>query len=431
MTGKIGLYKCKNGTKIEWRVRWYGQYDSNTGKPKRYSRTFPKKKDAEKFRDEKKSDFRRGTPRDQSKVTLKEYTERWLRNKVKIEGIRLGTQTLYQETLDRLYEYFGTSCLVRNIDRQKAENFLSDLKPKMKSKTELSDWSRNRILRQCKTIFNSAVQHGATSVNPFAGIKGAKCITSKWYYLKEAEYLKLQCVTRSLTEKVLYALCYTAGLRETEALTLRWVDVDFENGVINVVNQSPTDNLPPFEIKDTDERTIPIPKHTINLLTLLQAESPDGSPYILTTGERFERVVRKWKQCQQTGKAWSYRYWAYNIPRNFNLRIKWAGIKTDGKKLTVHILRKCCIQNWQNDLPMTYVMYLAGHADTTTTERYYSTVDKSRFSDISKSVDKRLDDAKISTTDLFLTFSTEPEEKEDAESQELRNQVVENERVMK
>jgi integrase len=394
-TQKIGLYKEKTAKGVQWRVRWFGEYCPGTGKTKRYGKTFERKIDAQEFLASKAEEFKKGVLRDPSKATLKEYAENWLTNKVKLERIRLGTEILYKETLARLYEYFGENSPIRSIDQLKAKNFLSGLQPKMESKTVLSNWTLQRIYRHCKTLFKSVVKDGIAKVNPFEEIKIAKGKPSQWYYLKQLEYLKLLDATSSLNEKVLYALCYTAGLRETEALTLRWVDIDFEKSRLNIVNQKATETLPPFDIKDGEQRetAIPIPQHTINLLTLLQAESPAGSPYVLITGEQFDRVVKKWKDCQETGKRWSYRNWAYNIPRNFNLRVKKAGIETGGRSLTVHTLRKCCIQNWQNYLPMNYVTKFAGHSDSQTTETYYSTIDESRLNDIAQAANKLITDA--------------------------------------
>lgn len=416
MFAKVGLYHDKKLK--QWRVRWFGDYNPTTGKQKRYGKTFKLQRDAEHFLDTIKADFKQGTKRDPSKETLKEYTERWLHNKIKIEGIRQGTVILYKGTLDRMYEYFG-DCQLRSIDRSKAQSFLSDLQPKMSTKSSLSGWSRHRVLRQCKTIFKEAVADGAVAKNPFDGLQGAKCTTSPWYYLKLNEYLKLLTAVMPMQEKVMYALCYTAGLRETEALTLRWSDIDFEKSRVHVVNQPETLTLPPFDIKDSDERIIPIPKHTIDLLTKLQLDS-DGSPYVLLTGERFLKIKTKWLQCQKTGQPWLIRYWANNIPRNFNKRVKRSGIDTVGKKLTVHVLRKCCMQNWQNYLPMNVVKNLAGHSNIETTEKFYSTVDESQLANAARMSDELLNKAGAETTDLFLTFSADLEGIKDVVSPELK-----------
>jgi integrase len=261
-------------------------------------------------------------------------------------------------------------------------------------------------LRQCKTLFGGALEDEVIPFNPFRGkgLPSPKCVPSLWYYLKPGEYLKLLAVTDSIDEKVLYALCFTAGLRETEALTLRWIDVDFEKSRIHVVNQKATEKFPPFDIKDSDARTVPVPKHTLDLLTKLQVESPEGSPYILITGDRFRKVCEKWQRLRGAGKPWLPRWWANNVMQKFHRRVKKAGIDTAGKELTVHVLRKCCIQNWRNNLPENVVKAWGGHSSIETTDRFYSTVDEMHFDAAIKFGDGLL------ATDLKLTFSTVSEE---------------------
>ena len=125
MFAKVGLYKEKTVRGTQWRVRWFGDYNPSTGKQKRYGKTFELRKDAERFLKTIDAEFDKGTRRDPSNETLRGYLERWLHNKIKIEGIRAGTAILYKGTLERLYEYFG-DCQLRSIDRSKAQSFLSE-----------------------------------------------------------------------------------------------------------------------------------------------------------------------------------------------------------------------------------------------------------------------------------------------------------------
>ncbi len=69
MANKIGLYKCGK----QWRVRWYGKYNPKADKQKRDSKTFDRKGDAERFKEDKKKEIGQGVHRDPSKETLKEY----------------------------------------------------------------------------------------------------------------------------------------------------------------------------------------------------------------------------------------------------------------------------------------------------------------------------------------------------------------------
>ena len=406
---KIGLYKEKTCKGVQWRVRWFGRYNPNTGKQKRYSKTFALRKDAERFIKVKDNEFERGTPRDASTETLKEYTVRWLRNKTQIDRLRPATVLLYELTLKRLYAHFGPDVLIRQIDRRAAKSFLAELKPIKNSEESLGSWSRHRVLRHCKTIFSEAVKDGVVNNNPFDEIKRPKCTPSEWYYLKPDGFHKLLDVTPKLREKVLYALAYTAGLRESEALALYWTNIDFEKGRVHITNRPATEKYPPFDVKDTDVRTIPLPKITLDLLAQLQLESSENVPFILMDKEGCQRIRTKWETCRKQGRPWLNRYWSNNVIRNFHRRILWAGIETNNKELTVHVLRKCCGQNWANMLPMNVVKEFMGHSSIDTTEKFYSTVDDDHYDKATETMNDLLktepEKAGAEKTDLFLTFS--------------------------
>lgn len=422
MTKKIGLYRCKTDNGTQWRVRWFGRYDPKTEKPKRYSKTFVKKKDAERFQQAKRDELKQGTPRDPSNETLKGYTVRWLLNKTKIENLRPATVILYELTLKRLYNHFGPDALMRKIDRRAAKTFLAELKPIIDSDKPLGNWSRHRVLRHCKTLFKEAAKDGVVGVNPFDEIARPKCTTSEWCYLKSDGFHKLLEVTPTLKEKVLYALAYTAGLRESEALALYWTDIDFDKGRVRITPRPETKEYPPFDVKDSDVRTIPLPELTLNLLIRLQLESPDNVPFVIMDKQGCQRIRDKWQKCCEQKRPWFNRYWSNNIIRNFHRRVLWAGIETNGKELTVHVLRKCCGQNWANDLPMNVVKEFMGHSSMETTEKFYSTVDDVHYDKAQKIMNDQLKTepkkAGAEKTDLKLTFSGDFGPNQDVQSPE-------------
>jgi integrase len=420
MNKKIGLYKEETCKGTQWRCRWFGEYDPNKSKQKRYGKTFTFKKDAERFIKGKDTEFEQGAPRDPSTETLKEFAEQCLQDKTQNDNLRPATVLLYREMLDRLYKYFGENRLPREIDPRMAKSFLAVLKPLNPQKEKLSPWTRHRILRLCKTLFSEAVTDRIINNNPFKEIdkSGTKCIPSEWYYLQLDEYFKLLDATPKLNEKVLYALCYTGGLRLSEALSLRWSEVDFNKGRVSIVKQPETDILPPFEPKDKESRTVPLPEDTLNLLLQLHEQAPEKVLYVVLTRERYEKILAKWKECRKTNRPWRNSYFARNVLRNFRERLHRAEIKAGNNKLTIHTLRKACIQNWANDLPMNVVKEFAGHSSIVTTQRFYSKVTDEHFDQAAKAADKRLKEAQkkagAETTDLFLTFSDVLERNQDA-----------------
>jgi len=412
MTKAVGLYRCENG----WKVRWFGEYKPDTGKQKRYSRKFAKMKDAVKFKKAKEKEMEQGAPRDLSTATLKEYAEQWLKDKTINDDLRPATVLLYELTMKRLYNHFGPDMLIRNINRKSAKTFLANLKP-IKGDKKLGSWSRHRVIRQCKTLFKEAVKDGTISTNPFNDIAKPKCSASDWYYLKVNEYMAILDVTPTLREKVLYALAYTCGLRESEALALYWTNIDFGKKHIRIASRPETDDYPPFEVKDSDVRTIPLPDMTVDLLTPLLDKAPKNGPFVLMDEQGCQRIRKKWQQCRERDRHWLNRYWSNNVIRNFHRRVRWAKIDNKGKELTVHVLRKCCCQNWANNLPMNVVKEFMGHSSIDTTEKFYSNVDADHFEKAKDTMNELLkpttEKAGAGMTDPKLTFSGKKEQKKD------------------
>ena len=375
MVTKVGLYRCKVGTQIKWRVRWFGRHEPKTGKEKRYSKTFDRKVDAEQFRSRIQEEFNGGLRRDPSSETLKAYADRWLEYRVGFGGIKPATAESYQETFTRLYEFFGPERQLRTITQREVREFLSSLKRKRGNMDkELSNWAKHRCLRECSCLFGQAVRDGIIPVNHFQYSEAPKLPETEWYYLPPAEFHKLLAVTPALREKALYALCYTAGLRRNEALTLYWSNIDFDKGMVKVTNRDATEQYPPFHIKDHEKRTIPLPKFTVDMLTELYGQAEDDVPFVLLDQQRANNIQAKWRQRQQQGQPWRNADWANNTLRGFKQRVRRAGIETWTLTLTVHDLRKCCGQNWADVLPMNVVKELMGHSNIQTTAKFYNQV---------------------------------------------------------
>lgn len=257
-----------------------------------------------------------------------------------------------------------------------AAKFIAELKPlNAKNGRQLSAWTRHRILRNCRTIFQSAVTWELIGKNPFKSVGAPKLVISRWHYLKSDDYRKLLAVAPSVRWRALYALAYTAGLRFGELFSLTWSDIDFEIGEVRMQNRPGTPTMPPFHVKDHEARTIPLPKHTLNILTELQAHASEGIPYVLLDEQHYNTAIAKWWRCQQEGLPWLNRNLANNVLREFKRHLKRAGIKPNGS-LSVHTLRKCGCQNWANHLPINVVKELMGHSSISTTQKFYNQVDK-------------------------------------------------------
>ena len=233
----------------------------------------------------------------------------------------------------------------------------------------------------------------------YAGkVKVGKLRLKRWHYLTGAEYLALKEVAPTLRYKCVYALAYTAGLRSGELFSLTWNDIDFEKSEVRVDNRPGTSTMPPFFVKDTEARTIPLPKHTLNLLDDLKAYSGmvgEDNPYVLLTRERFGRVSERWAGLRKAGKPWLNRYMVCNALIRFKRHVRLAGITPDGQ-LAIHTLRKCCITNWADNISNPEVVrYLAGHSDIATTMKYYTRVNDDQKIKAAEAIDQMITYARL------------------------------------
>jgi integrase len=387
---KIGLYKDPRKQR-PWVVRWFGEYDPATGKQKRYSKSFAVKRDADSFQAQQLTEFKQGQRRDKpDEITLKEFCRNWL------ECLRAGPETvkLYKNTIRRLLTYFGENTLLRQVTPLAADRFMASLKP-LDSRTELSSSARHRVLRHCRTMFKKAVDWELISKNPFSSVSAPKIVTKQWHYLKPVEYRRLLKATPSLRWRAFYALCYTGALRLGEALSALWTDLDLENRQIKVQGRPATAVMPPFEVKDKESRVVDLPEETIHILEDLATyyeATETKSPYIILDKGQWERVKVKWQTYRQQGKPWRNKDLLNNALTNFKRHLKKAGIKQDeGRTLSVHCLRKGCIQNWANNITNPEVVrVLAGHSDLKTTMQYYCQVDREQRAKAAAAIDNLL-----------------------------------------
>jgi len=154
---------------------------------------------------------------------------------------------------------------------------------------------------------------------------------------------------------LLFEVLLKTGLREQEASTLEWWNLDLKQGVVKVCNK-PEIN---FKIKDCEERSIPIPRALVEKLAAWKAQS----------GSR--RFVFGTKKDTVDG----------HLLRSLRIEVREAGLnceqcslcasKGECKRWWLHKFRATfattCLQRGMD--PRT-LMTLMGHSDIQTTMRY-------------------------------------------------------------
>ena len=161
------------------------------------------------------------------------------------------------------------------------------------------------------------------------------------------------------------------AMRRAELLNCTWADIDFDAQTIEVNPKENTEDTWEWRIKDTDHRTLPLTEEIVQMLVDLQAQQPEGYPYVFVPTKRYDyiqNVLRpkgKWSLIDASMKA------VNNLGRQFNKILKKAGIK----KGTIQDIRRTAITMWfANGMSEHDVMVLAGHSSFATTHEFYLAV---------------------------------------------------------
>ena len=134
----------------------------------------------------------------------------------------------------------------------------------------------NRELACLKHMFNKAIEWNKTSNNPVKKVKLFKENNKRTRYLEKEEIEKLlRNCSGYLKPIVIVAL--NTGMRKGEILSLKWHDIDFRHGVINI-----------YHTKNNEKREVPINEMVKTALVRVRKHpnssyvfnKPDGSPRI-------------------------------------------------------------------------------------------------------------------------------------------------------
>jgi integrase len=383
MITKVGMYRDKRNKDHPWVVRWFGEYDPLKYKQKQYSKGFPTKHAAEEFRTSKQMELNKEGIRNEPKeILLDEFVKSFWATKNKT--YRIETKKVYSNTFQQLEVFFGPDFPIRQITPELADRFIATRKRVAPQGKGYSNASRNRHLRSCKAAFKLGVQWGYIQQNPFAHIKTDKITLKRWHYLRPAEFQKILNAVDNLRWKVFYLLAYTTGGRLGELFNLTWSDIDFEKGSITIRNRPSTAQMPPFFVKDHEDRVLFIPQQALSTLVAWQMIAPESVPYILLTEQRWIIVKKKWDLCR-AGKPWKWnpktqalewgewenRSLVNNVLRDMRVHVRKTAIALTAP-LTIHTLRKSFAQNHaDNGTPSHTLKTLMGHASITTTEKFY------------------------------------------------------------
>jgi integrase len=329
-------------------IRWYDDHGKRRSKSLGNTNTLSKtlaRKALREFKQKYDSDpaFRRDT-----RCTITQVWEAF--ENIRKHELAPTTLTRYHGAAKHLCKHFGPNYPVERLTESGVAQFKASMIQGELAKRSINAQSANGNMRSLKAIFNFAMNKlKIIPAHPFKGMVESIKQSQDWHYARVADLDPIMATSPSLG--LLFALCRLAGLRKMEAVTLEWVNVDFEQSRLTVVGKSDDAGWQP---KSRQTRVVPIFPELMALLTQAFNEAPEGQQRVCT-GLRTKHNL------------------SYDLPRV----IRQAGLEPYSKPL--HSLRKSCLTDWAKVFPMHCVQQWAGHADISTTQKFYLKVDDDMY----------------------------------------------------
>ena len=367
-----------------YQLRWFGadgkRYSHNLGRVGDLS-----KRQAEKLRQAKELELRQkpGLRSPGQIPSLKQFADDYIESR-KAE-LATGSIELYQQTNRYLIGFFGEERRIDQISRHDAREFKTLLgkgelnRVNKRKHPKLSARTVDQHVRNARTMFNRAVDDDLILFNPFDRMSGGlPHVEKNWHYVSMGEFEKLISACPNQGWRTFLGLCRLAGLRQMEALTLQWRDVDWEHNWLTVWAQ-----------KTKRRRVVPIAPELLPILRDACPSTCEGASLVVTDVT------------------------APNVWRDFGVIRKRAGTPKYAK--WCHTLRKNRENDWiAAGFPFHVVVEWMGHSDEVARQHYLcvnpSDMAAASRTQIPESLTQKVTQIKVSA----------PAEVEDAEPQVLK-----------
>ncbi|OAT82238.1 site-specific integrase [Desulfotomaculum copahuensis] len=354
--------------------KWRLNVPGGTG-PDGHRKTFrkgveaPSKREAEKLLDLFSAEVLKGQYVEPSKLTFKQFAERWLRDYAEPE---LAPKTVhrYRELLvSRIFPAMGhlktediKPIHLIEFYRNLAEDGLR-LDGKMGKLSGSTIHHHHRLL---SSILNDAVEWGVIPHSPAARVKPPKVKRRQadCYDREQTAAMLAALDDEPLKYKAAVVLTVASGIREGELMGLTWRDVDFGNGTIEVLRAS--QSLPGMGTftkgtkNETSERLIALPASVMELLKQHKAHQAEERLRAGDLWQGTDRVFATWDgrpmYTYTVGKWFSKFLVRHNLPH-----IKFHALRHTSASL---LLAK--------GIPLKSVSARLGHATTGTTADIYA-----------------------------------------------------------
>ncbi len=233
----------------------------------------------------------------------------------------------------------------------------------------------NKKIGALKRLFQLAVLRAQLETNPFRHVTRLRAPARPVRVFNEDECGRLLKAAREPYRsdapdwELLVIVSLSTAMRRGEVLNLTWADVDFDRLTVSVAPKAATKHTWEWRIKDSERRTLPLTREVAELLQSRRTARTTLHPYVFISPSRYQQILRRREQGRWT--LTDGRCPVNNFGRGFDTVLGRAKIENG----EFHDLRRTCLSRWlANGLTEYDVMQLAGHADFSTTHRFYLAV---------------------------------------------------------
>ena len=275
----------------------------------------------------------------ESSVSPANQVETWLTRLAGERHVSPHTVAGYRRDLAKLLRYMEAGQLASfdSLDTNRMRSFIA-----AEHRAGLAPKSLQRLLSSCRSLFRQLHREGLLAHDPLLGVRGPK-VRRKLPQVLDVDEAGALVESDSggklaVRDRAMLELFYSSGLRLSELVGLRWLDLNLEEGEVRVLG------------KGSKTRIVPVGRHAVAAMRALGAEqgmTPESPVFRGRGGAPIN-------------------------PRTIQLRMKTLALQQGiPKHIHPHLLRHTFASHMlESSGDLRAVQELLGHADIATTQIY-------------------------------------------------------------
>ncbi|MEP6897492.1 MAG: tyrosine recombinase XerC [Rhodanobacter sp.] len=268
-----------------------------------------------------------------------EQVDQWLGQLAGERHASPHTLSAYRRDLAKLLRYMHDQQLASfdMLDSNRMRGFVAT-----EHRAGLAPKSLQRLLSSCRSLFRQLQREGRLTADPMLGVRGPK-VRRKLPQVLDVDEANALVESDSggrlaVRDRAMLELFYSSGLRLSELVRLRWLDLDLDGGEVRVLG------------KGSKTRIVPVGRHAVAALRALGTEQGTQADSAIFRGRGGAPIN----------------------PRTVQLRMKTLALQQGiPKHIHPHLLRHTFASHMlESSGDLRAVQELLGHADIATTQIY-------------------------------------------------------------